>query len=240
MYTRRDADQSAALLAAKIRAREPFFFLRYGDGALECIYNTGSGRTCDGERYSQALGQDLLDAWVDVVTCSASGVYVGDWLSAAFDSETERTRYADLYAALIGEDTPEWLHFEALLLMRESATLVDFYRAVKEDPRRKLFMGPSGNADAAKMLGAEFLSTPMDHLHACAGYLSDELISSKFDVVLYGAGLAGNLPVVHCWKKFPERTYINLGSAMDPLFRGRTREQQISPERARELFKELL
>ena len=57
-----DQDQSAALLSRRIRHRMPFFFVRYGDGAIECI-NGKKGRTCDFEEYSSELGSDLLAAW---------------------------------------------------------------------------------------------------------------------------------------------------------------------------------
>ena len=232
------ADQSAAFLAEKVRRAEPFFFVRYGDGALECIYRQ-RGMTCDREEYSKPLGEALLNSWCALMM-DPERVYVGDWLSASFDAASEGSRYADLYSALMGEDRPNFLHFEALLLMRESAALVDFYRVVKADSRRKLFMGPAGNAGAARLLGAEFLEVPMRGLFTCADALSEELIGREFDVLLYGAGMAGNVCAVRCWEKFPDRTYVNLGSAMDPLFRGRTRRQQLSRDRARLLFRELL
>lgn len=235
---RLNADQSAVFLTGKIRRREPFFFVRYGDGALECIYRQ-RGMTCDHEQYSKPLGDALLDAWITLMM-DPREVYVGDWLSASFDSRSEYSRHADLYAALIGEDQPNFLHFEALLLMRESQALLDFYRAVKADTRRKLFMGPGGNEGAAQMLGADFLEVPLYNLFAHVDRLADELIRRDFDVLLYGAGMAGNIPAVRCWEAHRERTYVNLGSAMDPLYRGQSRRQQLSPSRARALFRELL
>jgi hypothetical protein len=236
-YATVNADTSATILAAEIRARDPFFFVRYGDGALECIRGK-RGQTCDREAYSDFLGAELRRCWESVV--NGPNTFVGDWLSASFDSLSEHSRYAEDYAELVGDADPTWLHFEALLLMRESAALVDFYRAVKEDPRRKMFMGPAGNAGAARMLGAEFIETPMENLLAHTGALTDELITRDFDVLLYGAGMAGNIPAIQCWERFPERTYVNLGSAMDPLFRGRSRRQQIPADRARRLFSDLL
>jgi hypothetical protein len=228
-------DKSAAVLTEKIRRRERFFYLRYGDGALECM-NRVTGQTCDGETYSPELGGELRRAWE--VAVRGREVYIGDWLSASFDPQTHWTRYDEFYLASLGNALPKMLHFEALLLMRTSTALVDFYRSVKEDSRRKLFMGPAGNAGAAAMLGAEFLETPMGDLRIHA--LTESLAARTFDVLLYGAGMAGNIPVVRCWERWPERTYVHLGSAMDPLFRGRTRSQQIAPEEARTLFKDLL
>lgn len=233
------ADESATILAAKLRAREPFFFVRFGDGAIECMSHR-KGMTCDREPYTEALGAELLVAWLMLKCRSGGRVLVGDWQSASFDGSSEHARYAEEYALMLEGWQPEMLHFESLLLMRESAALVDFYRAVKEDPRKKLFLGPVECGGAAKMLGAEHLPTPMHDLFRHIDRLTHELQRKPFDVLLYGAGMAGNIPAVRSWVAHPERTYINLGSAMDPLFRGKSRRQQISPERARVLFKELL
>lgn len=226
--------------------------------------------TCDLEQYSVDLGFQLQWAFETLMRggrCSALNpawcrapqepcakgkndlrkcriypkVYVGDWLSASFDAGSEHARYAQQYAELIGSGTPEFIHFEALLLMRDSRALLDFYKAVKVDTRRKLYMGPLDNESAAKMLGAEFIPTPMRDLFRFSEVYSRALLDREFDILLYGAGMAGNLPVVKCWQQYPGRTYINLGSALDVLFQGhKTRRQQLTPVAARRLFQELL
>lgn len=235
------ADASAVLLTAKIRAREPFYFLRYGDGALECMLGRPGG-TCDGERYTAELGLALVRAIRQVI--ASETLWLGDWMSASFDPSTEATRYRELYEALIVGARNPLLHFEALLLMRESEALVDFYRAIKEDPRRKVFIGPQSCAGAAKMLDADHCIVPITpDLHryfeqASTMRLWDAV--EREEILLYGAGMAAHPQVVECWKRRPDLTYVNLGSAMDPLFRGATRRQQISRDRARALFRELL
>lgn len=236
MNTKLSADESAWLLAHKLRQREPFFYARFGDGFLECLAGKRGG-TCDGELYDPVLGVELLRCWRRIL--GAPGVYLGDWQSASFRGVTDPSQYAKQYADLVGTARPNWLHFEALLLMRESEELLDFYRAVREDGRRKLYMGPLGNAKAAEMLGADFLETPMRHLSRHVSWLTDELQVLDFDVLLYGAGMAGNIPVVRCWETFPERTYVSLGSALDPVGKGRSRKQQITVERARAMFRQL-
>ena len=240
-YTALSADESAVYLAQKLRASEPFFFVRYGDGAIECM--TGKhGETCDHEPYGPSLGTELQKAWRALMCgcCTYPPVLVGDWLSASFDEKSHHARYEKEYDALVSMGAPDFLHFEALLLMRESEELVDFYRAVKEDSRRKVFMGPAECAGAAAMLGAEHLVTPMRDLFSHADRLTYELQRKSWEVLLYGAGMAGNIPAIRSWVRYPERTYISLGSAMDPLFRGKTRWQQITQQRARILFRELL
>ena len=235
------ADQSCAILAQRIRTREPFFFIRYGDGAIECMSGKQGG-TRDGEVYTDALAHDLLRAWQSLMTGISRGhiVYVGDWLSASFDSSSEGQRYEALYQKLIGTYQPTFLHFESLLLMRESEALVDFYRAVASSPLRKVYMGPYACREAAHLLRAEHLPTPMGGLHQHVGKLSKQLRDLEFDILLYGAGMAGNIAAVTCWEEYPQRTYVNIGSALDTLGLGKTRMQQLGGDRVHAMFKELL
>jgi hypothetical protein len=225
-------DQSAILLTNKLLRLEPFIFIRYGDGALECI-NRASGRTCDGEIYTAVLGAELLRCWNMV--CSHPGAVIGDWMTASFDAKSITRRYEPEYTALIGPATPLWIHYETLLLMRESAALLTFYNAIRNDPRRKLIMGPEQWRPAADLLKADFFAIPVstELFRRYTPEIHQGLAVRSFDILLYGAGMAGNVPVIDNWAEHPERTYINLGSALDPLYRGRTRMQQLTSTRAR-------
>lgn len=233
-------DVSAQILTQLIKSRRPFFFVRYGDGAVECMNGLGS-RTCDQEYYSAALGADLRAAWNLVMRLSLP--VVGDWLSASFQQYNVATQYEAEYRDLVKQSWflgPLFVHFEALLLNRPSKDLVDFYRAVKDDLRRKVFFGPAECAGAARMLDARHVVAPMKDLHQHIGTLEDEILREEPDVILYGAGMAGTIPVARIAARHHYITCVNLGSAMDPLFRGNTRTQQLSHLDARNLFKELL
>lgn len=233
MNTRLDADQSAAFMAAKLRAQESFAYFRFGDGFLELVAGKAGG-TRDGERYQPWLANGLHEAWEAV--CGAPNVYLGDWGSASFIGSTEHTRYAEQYRELVGAREPNWLHFEALLLMRQSAELADFYRAVKQDKRRKLFFGFS--PAAAAFLDADLLPCSWNGGLQRAELLiiEDELMRRDFEVLYYGAGMAGTIPVVKCWQQHPERTYVNLGSALDPICGRKTRQQQLTPASAQAML----
>ena len=247
IHTLLGIDESAAFLTAKFESREPFLFLRYGDGALECINGLGRGVTADGERYSPELAAKMVQAWYKAT--GAPGTHVGDWLSASFGSNRS-TEYRAEYARLIGDRKLDFLHFEALLLTRTSRELHDFYAAVKADTRRKVYLGPHAHAQAARMLGCEHVITPMKDLLACVDSIYEKLANDPFgfDVLLWAAGMAGTIPVVRLREKFPQRTYINLGSAMDPLnpplldgkARPYTRSGQMTKAIALEFLKDLL
>jgi hypothetical protein len=234
------ADESAVILTGCLKRREPFFFIRYGDGAIECIYEEGGGRTCDGEVYSHELGLALLDAWARLERADTT-VFAGDWQSATFGRGSGHNREEERWQALAGGAPFRWLHFETLLLMRESAVLVDFYRTVKADTRRKVYMGPAKNASAARFLGASHLITPMvANLHSQIRQVTDTLEMMDFDILLYGAGMAGNVAAVESWSRHRDRTYISLGSALDPLFSGKTRTQQLPQSKLQAMFRPLL
>jgi SAM-dependent methyltransferase len=233
------ADETAQLFTRLLHERKPFFYVRFGDGALECIYKSGISRqTCDGEKYSPQLASELKRIWNALMT--GSNTYVGDWLTASFGPD-RRGEYPAEYADLIGDATPNWVHFEGLLLMRNSIALSDFYKTVARDPRPKVLMGPLCMTGAAKMLRCTHVVTPMtDNLLPFVSSLREQLASINFEILLYGAGMGGNIPAVDSWIQHPERTYINLGSALDPLFRGHTRTTQISNADARQLLRAIL
>ncbi len=228
-------DESVQVLTHRLERNLPFFYLRYGDGALECMHGC-TGGTCDGEQYSPELGNAIRNAWQ--LALKNPNLYLGDWRTAYFDYHYTGL-YPEQYSALLAESDHELnlLHFEALY-MRESPALLDFYRAIKNDSRRKLYMGPAGNIGAATMLNAAHLVTPMGNLSIEA--LTTMLCGSHADIVLFGAGLAGMVAAIQCAFKFPDRTYIHVGAALDPLFRGPSRSRHIPRSQARALFLGLL
>ena len=230
------ADESALILTKALESREPFWFIKLGDAAVECINGYG-GKTCDGERYTEDLAYQLLASWTQLRE-GCDKLYVGDWSTASFSGPDDKTRHEREYRALMGARRGTMLHFECLLLMRVSQELLGFYRAVREDPRRKLLVGPAAWGPLTDLLRCRFLAVPvMPNLINLAPQIADELKRQDFDVMLYGAGMAGHVAAIDCWIKYPERTYVNLGSALDPACgRGKTRKQQLDPAKARAFF----
>ena len=237
------ADASAVILTERIRSQQPTFFARFGDGFVECVNgatNPKFNHTCDGEYYSFELGEALLVALDTLNHADApESVLWGDWRTA--ESPGSRPQRTKEWEDLIEPIRRTLLHFEALLLMRMSQPLVDFYRAVRADTRRKLFIGPAANAGAARMLHTDHLIVPDSDLLAVTPGILQRMDMLDPQVVLFGAGMAGNIPVVKHWNEHQDRTYIALGSAFDPLFgRGRTRSNQIRRDQAMALFQEML
>jgi hypothetical protein len=233
-------DRSAAHLTKLLDHNIPFMFVKYGDGALECMRGE-HGHTCDGEIYTPYLRYRLSEAWNHLFLWR--NVYIGDWRSASFDAGSEFARYESEYDRLLragymqGTHVPAMIHFEALLLMRESEALLEFYRTVRNDSRRKLLLGPREWEPGAEVLRANFIGLPVERQQKSA--LLQKAVSENYDVLLYGAGMAGTVAVIDAWMDDPSRTYISIGSALDPVYRGTTRRQQIPRDRAKEFFTRL-
>jgi len=229
-------DTSATILTEYLIAQIPFFYLRYGDGALECIHKKGAGKTCDGELYTDELAKALLDGWNTAT--KGTNVFIGDWRTTSFKA-TDYT-YTNEYEALIAGKDLNFIHFHALLL-RNSAPLLNFYQALRSDKRRKLYVGPFQHSPVVDILKVKHLPVPIiPNLFNTVDILTEALEKSNCEIILYGAGMAGAIAALRCFEKYPKRTYVHLGSALDPLFRGRTRSDQIHPREAKDLFSELV
>ncbi len=231
------ADESAILLSRVITTQEPgVFFVRIGDGAIELLQGS-KGQTCDGEVYRGDLAVAMGSAIVALKRGRA--VIWGDWRGAVGGS---RPKYCAEWEALIGPADKVLIDYEALLLMRESEALVEFYRKAKADPRRKSWVGMGSNtAGAMKLLGCGIsisLGTggQFDNIDVIIGQLE----ALKPEVVYFGAGMAGLCAVVRYWEAHPDTVCIHLGSALDPLFTGCSRGGQLSRIKAHHMLRELL
>ncbi len=233
------ADSSAVYLSDLVRNKQHFFFVRIGDGAIECI-GKKSGATCDGEPYSPVLASSIAYAIQQLKMGDHGQVFWGDWRTAVAGSAP---KLVDEWAQLIEPAKRATLDYETLLLMRKSDELLRFYRAVREDPRRKLYIGTHAHRGAGRLLRADMFPLPMDGgVFAHRDVIWHYLDHHRPEVILFGAGMGGLIPIVRYWYEHQRSTTcIHLGSALDPLFCNRaTRSRQLPAAAAREFFKELL
>jgi len=240
------ADESAVFLTNKLKAREPFVFTKFGDGDLYWM----SGKPvpiAGGENYRPGIDAELRQAARTLA--GLPHVYFGDQMTCGsgpyLKTEQDALRYRHTPGANYRyDDIPDsrWLHFECLLIHRLSPELLEFYRVLKADSRRKaLLAGPQVAEVGSIMLGAVPLICHPNNAHLTAKrdtvFLGEP---TKWDILLLSAGRASKMIAAALAPKFPDRTIIELGSALDPLFVGRTRSEQVETEKAREYFKGLL
>ncbi len=244
------ADQSACILTAALRAREPFTFMKWGDGAIEVMHQIARfDASCDGEPSRQDDASALLmrECWQAAKEASLrTKVYLGDWFTASDFGPNDVQMHEPEYRAMCHGTAFEYLHYECLLLMRLSPALLDFYRALREDPRKKVLVTASVGA-AAQMLGAEHIPSqpPREYGEHWGDYYgkqaAERIQASGAEIVLFAAGGVGQFAQGYLFDAgLDHLTTIHIGSGIDPLFLGRTRGVQIPRDQARAYFRELL
>ena len=132
-----------------------------------------------------------------------------------------------------------WLHYETFLLMRLTKELRDLYRVIATDPRPKVLIAPSRLAGAANLLRAKHVQVPLRGACGVVQELVYSLQHKEWEVALFCSGRSAKLAMAALCQEFPERTYLDLGSALDPLFGFQTRTGQVSTKQAWEYFAEL-
>jgi hypothetical protein len=231
-----DADQSADFLAAKLQAQDPFIYIRFGDADILWM-GGGFEPTCDGEYPSPGIGIEL-EAALDSLL-KLPHFYLGD-VESFSDPASLRVRqlfqtYCDHYENI------NFLHHEALLLHRKSESLQRFYRALRHDPRRKILVGPQRLNNAMAMLNIDCqYEVSATQANEYAVDLAHGLANVEWDILLTCCGRTSKIIAGILGPQFPDRTIIELGSALDPLFVGQTRSGQLPMAEARDLLKDLL
>ncbi len=232
--TKLDADQTCEFLTSKLRANEPFCFIRFGDADIDWM-GGGTGHTCDQEHPRDGLKDELLRAWDTLLR--SPHFYLGDLES--FDSPAEASVVA-LYRKFREGYAVNDLHTEALLLHRVSDALIDFYRALIGDSRKKLLVAPSRVSFGGRLLGAAHVTVDSTRATSYLEKTIDAIEGADWEILITCCGRASKILAAHFTAKYPERTIIELGSALDPLFVGQTRGGQLPMKQAREMFEAIL
>lgn len=234
------ADESAVILTNKLKAHEPFVFTKFGDGDLYWMSETPVP-IAGGETYRPGIAAELRQAARTLARLPH--VYFGDQMTCGSGPYLQGEQYWYIKWAQ-GEPLPikdsRWLHFECLLIHRLSPELLEFYRVLKERSSHTVFCGGSHLRMAMMLLGTAYCSTDVNNAHCNYAETINILTTPPWDILLLSAGRASKMIAAALASKFSDRTIIELGSALDPLFVGRTRSEQVEPGEAREFFRGLL
>src|ERR1700759_4836521 len=142
------ADDSVKFLTEKLKKREPFVFVKFGDGDLFWM-SENPVPIAGGETFRTGIGEELRQA--ARILGDLPHVYFGDQLTCGSGPYLEREQnqhivdapgYAGLskegqmryrpfggYRFVYVDPATRFLHFECLLIHRISPELLEFYRA---------------------------------------------------------------------------------------------------------------
>jgi hypothetical protein len=203
------------LIVGLIDKREPFCHVRFGDGDVMFASGVGSKITGDGEEFTPELQQSMITSWYLLMRAKVR-LLVGDVesydVSDGCEAEWNVLRRSGEWVR--GEPL-QTVHIEALRCSRRYAPLA--YAAIRNDKRRKVYVGPERHAPLAEWLGAEHLSIPLHTFHAQTRLTMSQMLMLQPQVLLLAAGRGGKMLQSYVSAAKPEVTQIDIGSGLDLL-----------------------
>jgi hypothetical protein len=217
------ADATLSNFTDFIKNDHNFTIVRFHDGEFRCMIATDEQEhNCDGNYYYKAQGLELIKAYVYFL--QAEDVSITRWAShtysiqdaiekdyqGSFDKESKF-----VYSDLLTHKLPF------------RPKLVEFFRAIKNSKRKKLYISNYMMLNALKaILNLDFgCSIPEVNC-----YLErDEVLEGSYkllehtgandNIVLVSAGMFSEIIIMHLHKRYPNNTYIDIGSTFDGLIK---------------------
>jgi hypothetical protein len=206
------------LLVDLLAARDPFVHVRFGDGDIFFMSATGPQMTADGEEWSPGLQAKLVDAFGRCVDC-VPRLLLGDIETYDVSDGCEDEWLVVLPEADMRRDGPvELVHMEALRAARGHA--LPLYKAIADDPRRKMYVAPDYLRGAATMLGADLFPVPLRTAYLHAGEAAHAIASGGYEVALFSAGRGGKVAQGMLACRADDLVQIDVGSGLDLMFGG--------------------
>lgn len=239
-------------LAAQLRSGDPPHVARFGDGEIlaamcwqgepdpvRAPYAGGLARqmsrafrgNCDGQIYYPDLGCAVARALA--YFAGYPHLWLGNWFNWPLGMWVQ---------GFLGENGghTEWIThdvFTHIEYFGPEAT-VEVFRAVHESDRRTVLVGPGYLAPLLPWLGASHVvATERNGWDAYRSVLEAARQAVKpQDLVLIAFGMPAKPLMAALLEHEPGAVYWDVGSGLDPLVGRRTRPNQVSQERIRELY----
>lgn len=207
--------ETVAQLIAELDG-DPFVHVRFGDGDVFFATGTGPVLTGDGEEWCQELSDYLILAWRSLA--APKRLFLGDLRSYAVSDGCE-LEWDDLLMNLVQlrQEPLTFVHMEALRVGFGRA--LPFYLRVRNDGRRKCFVGPARLQPVAAMLGCEHIVVPLRTAWRPENHLPTllDITAGEYELALFAAGRGGK--IMQGWLAIhaPDLTQIDVGSGLDLL-----------------------
>jgi len=223
-------------LTELVRTNTPCVFLKYGDGeseaAVSFLDKTYRNGNCDGTPYTEKLGKMIIDSLK--VFKDKPNVYLGGHIE-------------EIWEDIIGFPL-QWCVYNSIIVKDiENMETLSFYKALKENPRKKLYIGNAQMGKACRVLGA-YKHIQIDAINWFEESFEETLEAVKKEVendsqtmILTSAGMGAKPLVGELYKLFPKAIFLDLGSALDLLCTGKiTRDHHTNYQDIKNYFQELL
>jgi hypothetical protein len=210
---------------------------RFGDGEIFCcmsehrlVHFEGNA---DGHPYSASLAASLVDALESFVR--HDGVWLGNWHYWPFGAWLH-----GMVDSFGGKS--DWFPHNAMCHVDGKALVPirDFYRAIRDSSRRKVLLARGQLRPLRKFFGnCRYIEAPSRNGWADYPAVLERMVDTVTDgdLVLLAFGMPAKPLMAELLRIRPVATYLDVGSGMDPMVRGRrTRRHQPSWEVMNQLY----
>lgn len=201
----------------QLKNHHPFALARYGDGEITCIFRH-QGHNCDGHKYFDRLGLDLLGTFEKLHEVP---FFYGLVRVAQKEMPDEIEAIHEVYQV-------PWVDGTVLVDASRAGELYPFIEAIKQH-RRVLYVGPPHlRAFFWQELGFWYLGRPGSGYHEIPQkncylkfnetfeHIASYIRIDKPSLVLFSAGMMSNVLINRLWGEFGDRvTMIDVGSLFD-------------------------
>ena len=237
----------------KINTSNNFAFIKFGDGEFFCMMGA-NGSNCDQHPYTLDLQKKLINAWNYYCDNKQHDVYIAEWAdqpgsfgmpqnilpqkninNPVFVFYKQITENKNLNFKLV--------NFEILLQNTLTQQKYNFYKAIKNSKRKKIFIGPERLFPVQKFLNVDIhIQVPL--INTFSKYneilLHCKQASTENAIYIFSSGMPTKALIFELLKEIKNITCLDVGSGFDALFVGGTREGQLDKTIVTSFYKDLL
>jgi hypothetical protein len=215
IYNSTDMQDPIDFFTKKLKNKEPFCFVKRGDGEEFCMADV-VGANCDGHTYSKELGDKLKEAY--------------DYFA----------KNDNCYVPLFNDQ----YFFNTFLhrIDKNNEKVSNFFKAVRDDDRKKIYVAPERLAPVATLLKADHIVVPLKNAFNDYKKILINLTEKTYDkenpdhIILFSSGMMSKALIHELISISPNKlTCIDVGSSFDPLI-DQTRTLQITKEEMLKLY----
>ncbi len=227
-------------------------FTKYGDGEHRCM-NDEPGRNCDGDSHTPQLARELRISFVNL--SDTPNTFLGRWHYADGVSYFLGLYYDHLVKNNKELVPPPFVHYHTFYndhVFHDNQNLFNFVKAIQETKKHKIVITNNLNHNHTKIFKSDtYVEIPSNSWYAAGlyprlyHYVANILNNHPDAVILISGGLASKVLISDLSLKYPQASFIDLGSGFDILSQHRyTRSERLEYnntfENQRKYYAELL
>lgn len=210
-----------------IKTGKNFAFTKFGDSELFCMQGR-EGKNGDGHPLTPELGEYLKDAYARLTQGDES--YLAEWTGPGREMFDE-----------FPDAKPVFIDYETLLPTKRNSDLEglrEFYQAIKESKRKKIYVAPARSRPVIDLLGIDvFIEVPLFNCWESFEKTREDIYGeiSKDCIILFSCTMLANVLIGRIYSTC-DVTCLDCGSAFDPYCGIQNREAQMTVQEARQYF----